>query len=149
MFEIFKAELNNGLAQELISLSKIWESEKCCYGYVANSIASFKDKDIFIVKDDKRIIGYLLCYQYVKEEDSCTIKKGSRCLEIDEIYVLPSYRSQGLGQRLFTKAIDSYGNALEYVTLVTASKNYKDILRFYIEELDMSFWCASLFKKIN
>jgi len=37
---------------------------------------------------------------------------------------------------------------MEFIMLSTATKNYKSILHFYIDELGMDFWNARLFKKI-
>ena len=37
---------------------------------------------------------------------------------------------------------------IEFIMLSTATKNYKSILHFYIDELGMDFWSARLFKKL-
>lgn len=37
----------------------------------------------------------------------------------------------------------------EYMVLSTATKNWKAIFHFYLDELDMQFWSARLFKKIR
>jgi len=37
---------------------------------------------------------------------------------------------------------------VELILLSTATKNYKAILHFYLDELDMEFWNARLFKRI-
>ena len=36
----------------------------------------------------------------------------------------------------------------DYLLLSTAAKNWKAMLYFYIDELDMCFWNARLFKRI-
>ena len=37
----------------------------------------------------------------------------------------------------------------EYIVLSTTTKNCRSILHFYLDELDMKFWSARLFKKIR
>lgn len=37
----------------------------------------------------------------------------------------------------------------EFLLLSTATKNWRAIFHFYIEELDMEFWSARLFKKMT
>ncbi len=145
--EIKKIALTADMEKELISLSAQWASEESCFGYQTNTEADLKRQDVFIARMGDAIIGYLLCYPYVQEKESCTVQNGSRCLEIEELYVVPKHRHQGVGRRLYHTAVDSYGETVDYVTLSTATKNYKAILHFYIDELDFTFWNARLFQK--
>ena len=38
---------------------------------------------------------------------------------------------------------------IDYIMLSTATKDYRRILHFYIDELGMDFWYARLFRKIG
>ena len=75
------------------------------------------------------------------------MKDGTPFFEIEEIYVRPEYRSRGIGKRLFDYAEDMISDEADYLMLSTATKNWKAIFHFYIEELGMSFWSARLFKR--
>ncbi len=145
--KIQKVSLTKEIEAELIAMSAKWEQEDSCYGYRTNTAEELKGQDVFIATVDGKTVGYLLCHICTQEKESCTVPHGSRCLEIEELYVLPEYRSQGLGEALYQGAADSYGPEVEYVTLTTATKNYKAILHFYIDKLDMTFWSARLFQK--
>ncbi len=147
--EIEKVSLTKEIEAELIAMSALWEQEDSCYGYRTNTAEELKGQDIFLATVDGKTVGYLLCHIYIQEKESCTVPHGSRCLEIEELYVLPEYRSQGLGEALYQRAADSYGPEMEYATLTTATKNYKAILRFYIDKHDMTFWNARLFQKLR
>lgn len=69
--------------------------------------------------------------------------------EIEELYVVPSCRNEGIGRALFLFAEQAVREAgIEFIMLSTATKNYKRILHFYIDELGMDFWSARLFKKL-
>ncbi len=147
MTTIQKVSLTKDIEAELIALSARWEQEDSCYGYRTNTAEDLNGQDIFLATVDGLTVGYLLCRTYTQEKESCTVPRGSRCLEIEELYVLPEYRSKGLGEALYQRAANSYGAEVEYVTLSTATKNYKAILHFYIDKLDLSFWSARLFQK--
>ena len=46
-------------------------------------------------------------------------------------------------------AEDAVRGEAEYVMLSTATKNWRAILHFYVDELGMDFWNARLFKRIE
>lgn len=103
---------------------------------------------MFLAYSDAQIIGYLFGKCSVLNEAITPIDKGSKCFDINEIYVKEKYRSQGIGKALFEYTENYHKQNVDYITLSTATKNYKSILYFYIEKMDMSFWSAKLFKKI-
>ncbi len=146
MLEIRKTKLESNIKADLIKMSALWESENSCYGYRANTAEDFEKQDIFIADIDGLMVGYLLCHTYTQEKEICTVPNGSMCLEIEELYILPEHRSRGIGKALYNAAVESYGDTVDYVALSTATKNYKSILHFYIDELDMTFWSARLFQ---
>lgn len=75
--------------------------------------------------------------------------EGTPCFEVEEIYVVPERRSQGIGEALFRYAEDAVKTEADYMALSTAAKNWKAIFHFYLDELDMQFWSARLFKRIG
>ena len=75
--------------------------------------------------------------------------EGTPYFEIEELYVITKRRSQGIGESLFRYVEDAVQNEAEYMVLSTATKNWKAIFHFYLDELEMEFWSARLFKKIE
>ena len=146
--EINKSELNNNNIETVIKLSQEWENESLTYGYCANDKNDLIGIDLFLAYSDNEVIGYLFGKCSVLEEAITPLEEGAKCFEIDEIYVKEQYRSQGIGQALFEYVENYYKQDIDYITLSTATKNYKSILHFYIEKMDMTFWSAKLFKKI-
>ena len=74
---------------------------------------------------------------------------GTDYFEVEELYVVPECRGQGVGKVLFSFAeavVKAEG--IDYLMLSTATKDYRRILHFYIDELGMEFWSARLFKRI-
>lgn len=146
---IKKVPLSDEVTKCLIELSVLWEAEDSCFGYRQNTVDDLTGEDIFLAEEEGKVIGYLLCHKYIQEKEGWTIPKESKCLEIEELFVIPEYRSKGIGRRLYKEAVSHYGDQIEFATLGTATKNYRAILHFYIEELGMTFWSARLFQKLE
>ena len=144
--EIKKEELNENLTKTLLDYSKIWETEDSCYGYHANAESDLEGRDIFVAYDGEKAAGYLFGIHTNAKENSQAIPAGTPIFEIEEIFVLPEYRSHGIGGMLFEKC-ESEITDVEYFTLSTGTKNYKSIMHFYIEMMGMTFRSARLFKK--
>ena len=132
IIEIKKCELDDRNIKAVIALSKEWESEDLTYGYCANDKNDLIGNDLFLAYSDAQIIGYLFGKCSVLNEAITPIDKGSKCFDINEIYVKEKYRSQGIGKALFEYTENYHKQNVDYITLSTATKNYKSILYFYI-----------------
>ena len=75
--------------------------------------------------------------------------EGTPYFEVEELYVVPERRSQGIGSKLFRYAEEAVKSEAEYMVLSTATKNWRAVFHFYLDELDMTFWSARLFKRIS
>ena len=73
---------------------------------------------------------------------------GTPCFEVEELYVIPERRSRGVGKALMDAAARAVKGEAEFIMLSTAARNWRAILRFYIDEVGMEFWSARLFKKL-
>ena len=85
--EIKKCELDDINIKAVIALSKEWESEDLTYGYCANDKNDLIGNDLFLAYSDAQIIGYLFGKYSVLNEAITPIDKGSKCFDINEIYV--------------------------------------------------------------
>lgn len=83
-----------------------------------------------------------------EEEPRSYIEVGSSCFSIDEFYVLPEFRSKGIGKKIFKALESEVMGKCAYITLSTSTKNYEAILKLYTKELGMVFHSAFLIKKI-
>lgn len=146
---IKEVELDESILSTLIAFSENWEKENSCYGYRKNTLKDIEGNRIFVAMDKETIVGYLFGHKEIAEKNTAIYKKNEEYFEIEELYVEPEYRNQGIGTRLFRYVEDNLRNEVNLLLLATATKNYRAILHFYIEELDMSFWSAALFKRIN
>ena len=145
---IQEVQLDDEVLSLLISLSEDWTAEDSCYGYRPNDKSDIEDNRIFLAKEGDTIVGYLFGKVYQSEKMKSIMPEGTPYFEVEELYVIPEKRSQGIGEKLFRFVEDAVKNEAEYMVLSTATKNWKAIFHFYIDELDMTFWSARLFKKI-
>jgi ribosomal protein S18 acetylase RimI-like enzyme len=144
-----EVELDDTVLSQLIRFSEDWAAENSCYGYRANDRSDIEGNRIFFVSENGKVVGYLFGRVYKSENMQAIMPKSTPYFEVEELYVVPEMRSQGIGQELFKYVEQEVKNEAEYMVLSTATKNWKAIFHFYIDELDMQFWSARLFKKIE
>ena len=134
--------------KRILELSLMWEKEDSCYGYRANTEDALKDRYILAAYDDE-LIAYVFGKEEVQEKQTSVKDKNMHYFEIEELYVHPSYRSRGIGKQLMEsleKELKKKG--LKMMVLSTATKNWKAIMHFYIDEIEMNFWSARLYKHL-
>ena len=146
---IAEQELNNDLLNILIRLSSDWEAENSCYGYRKNEKTDIEGNRIFVAKDGEDVIGYLFGYLEKSERSTSIMPDGTPVFEVEELYVKPEYRCKGIGKTLFSYVEAAVRKDADFIMLSTATKNWKAIFHFYLDELGMEFWSARLFKKVT
>lgn len=144
-----EVELTDEILAELIACSENWEQENSCRGYRKNTEEDIKGNRIFLALEDEQMVGYLFGYMDKGERKNSIYEKDESFFEVEELYVKPELRSKGIGKQLFLYMEEVLQKEkIELILLSTATKNYKAILHFYLDELGMEFWNARLFKRI-
>ena len=133
----------------LIRFSEDWAAENCCYGYRPNDKTDIDGNRIFFAEEGGTVVGYLFGKVCRAEQMGAIMPDGTPYFDVEELYVVPERRSRGIGAKLFKYAEEAVRSEADYMVLGTATKNWKAIFHFYLDELDMTFWSASLFKKIG
>ena len=146
--KIKEAELTEELLETLIRLSADWEAEGSCHGYRKNERSDIEGNRIFVAEDCGKTVAYLFGHAETSKKASTIMPAGTQFFEVEEIYVRPQYRSLGVGSKLFGCAEQAVSGSVEFIMLSTATKNWRAILHFYLDELGMEFWNARLFKKV-
>lgn len=147
--EFVETELTPAVLEVLLKMSADWAAENSCRGYFANELSDIEGNRIFLAMEEENPVGYLLGHISRSERDSTVMAAGTPFFEVEELYIVPAHRSQGAGSALFRYVEERVSEETEYILLSTATKNWKAIFHFYIEELGMEFWNARLFKRIG
>lgn len=146
---ITETELNDELLDTLIALSENWQNENISYGYRKNTRADIEGMRLFLAKEKDEIRGYLFGKIHVAQKTDPIIEAHTCYFELEELYVIPAYRSQGIGKSLYNhveQVLTEEG--IPAIFLGTATKDVKRILHFYLDECGMEFWSARLFKRL-
>ncbi len=146
---IHEAELTDALLETLVALSRDWEAEMSCRGYRANARADIEGNRIFVAEEDARVLGYLFGHISRSERQSSVMPDGTAFFEVEELYVVPERRSGGIGAALFAYAEEAVRADADFMMLSTATKNWRAVLHFYLDVMDMQFWSARLIKRIG
>ena len=135
--------------QYLVKLSKDFENENCCNNIKSDDYNYFKSIKVYVAVIDNEIIGYAYGKEDCENNERSYSKKGDKYFELEEIYVSKLFRSQGVGKMLYwyIEAMAKF-NGCKTIRLNAVSKDYKRLLKFYIEELKMDFISAYLVKQI-
>lgn len=136
-----------GYLADLLRLSRAWAEENTCPSYEANDADEFYEKDIYIALDGDRIVAYAMGHTKVLQESTSYNKVGETAFELDELYVAPSYRDGGVGKALYRFVESALKDQVDVMALIAVSHRYQDLLRFYIDDLGMSFNHALLVKR--
>ena len=135
--------------ERLLALSKDWEAEQSCAGYRANERADIEGNRVFVAEEEGTVVGYLFGKLEKSKKMSSIMPEDTPYFEVEELYVIPEKRSRGIGKFLFAYAEKILSTETEFFVLSTATKNWKAVFHFYLDEVGMDFWSARLYKKIR
>ena len=143
---VYTSFIDANTVKQLIDLSYVWEKEDITFGLRHNEFSDIGEI-CFIALDNDKIIGYIFGNYFINDKNRSYGEIGDEFFDVLELYVLPEYRSQGIGKKLFSLLEEEVGKEAKYIILSTATKDYKRILKFYAEEVEMTFHDALFFKK--
>lgn len=141
-------EQNLSELAQLTSLSEQWSEEKTMPSYTPNKTAVFLNRELYVACEDDSIIAYALGDIKILTEKTSYNTIGESAFELDELYVMPAYRSQGIGKTLYQFLENDLGGKVSVVGVIATSYQYLELLKFYSDDLGMSFNHALLTKRI-
>lgn len=130
-------------------MSNEFFKENICNGISPDSYEELLKEEVFVVEENKNIIGFAYGHFEICDTNKTYYKKGDKSFYIEVMYILKSFRNKGYGN-LLHKHIEQFAkeNGCSNIQVDAVSKNYKSLLKFYIEELDYNFWSAWLIKPL-
>ena len=126
-----------------------WAEEDITYGYVADSRENLSCKlgPYFLVAElDGSFVGHAYGSIMVSE-GLAVIPARERYLEIEDLYVRPSFRNRGIGSQLLRELLQAAREGgIERFSVYSSTKDVDRILRFYRGH-GFESWFVQLFRR--
>lgn len=121
---------------DLASLTRKWQAESITPGQQAEPESSFDKRrasHLFVAARNGHLVGYCAGSVSVSGQGtSAVLKVGTPYVEIEDLYVSPEQRSQGIGGRLLDAVLASAArDGIERSLLFTGAGDIDAVLRFY------------------
>ena len=130
-------------------LQKQLFEEDIIHGFVPETVEEIEksiDSYFLAAEINDEIIGFI-SGKICASDGLAVIPKGSY-LEIENLYVAPQFRRQGVGGRLVDELLmEAKRNNIAYALLYSAAKDLHGILKFY-ERHNFQSWYVQMFKKL-
>lgn len=147
IYELMKKEHLKAVEE----LQQEWEFENITYGVVAGTpqqITAAMTSYCFIVKDNQKVIGYLMA-EIRQDNEYCVFPKGVSFIEVNDLFITKNYRSCGLGKGLLDMCeSEARKNGIRYVLLSSATKDAEAVRNFYTNN-DYTIWTTQFFKNLD
>src|SRR5688572_9046524 len=117
------------------------------YGFVPETVEQV-EKSIgayfFVAEAAGKVIGFVSGAIHLSD-GLAVIPKGEDYLEIENLYVAPQFRKQGIGGKLIDELLrQAKQNGVAYARLYSATKDLRGILKFY-ERHNFQSWYVEMF----
>jgi len=143
----FKKATKNDLSN-IVSLQEKWVKEDIVYGFAACSLEVLKQFEIWCCISDDSIIGYISGKQKTSD-DMCIIPIKSKYFEIEDFYIIPEKRSEGIGEKFYKHVeLELKSAEITHILLSSATKDAERIRKFYIDKAGFDIWTTVFFKVI-
>lgn len=133
---------------KVVRLSELWASENITHGLTPNSLNDLKPElgdYFFVANNDSETIGYIYGTVHINE-GTAVISQGEKYLEIDEVYVHPDYRDDGIGHELVEQLLDeAERQGIKRSVVYSATKQWQKIVGFY-EKHGFQMWFVQMYK---
>lgn len=131
-------------------LQQQWFEEDNVHGFVPENQMQIETalSSYLVAEVGGRIVGFISGSVLISE-GMAVIPSGENYLEIDNLYILPEFRNQGIGSSLIAQLLtQAKEQGVSYALVYSAAKNIRDILKFY-ERHNFQSWNIQLFQKLD
>jgi ribosomal protein S18 acetylase RimI-like enzyme len=102
---------------------------------------------LLVAETNHELVGFISGSLH-RSAGVAVIPAGAIYLEIDNLYILPEYRRQGIGSGLVTKClVQAKETGVAYALLYSAAKDMHSVLRFYEQHKFLS-WNVQMFRQL-
>jgi GNAT superfamily N-acetyltransferase len=136
--------------QRVASLYQDWVAEGRIIGLAAESEYELRQKlgpYSFVARADGVVVGFVTAIEGSRDPGEwAVLPRGGPYISIEDLYVQPATRSQGVGSALLRAAIEAgKRRGIEHVAVWTSSRDWERLIRFY-RAFGLESWGMQLFK---
>lgn len=132
-----KINIRSATVDDLDSIQKLqqhWHDEDITWGYVADTVEGIRrfviEQYCLVAELEGKLIGYVLG-QVLPNPDMAALP-DMPCLEIADLYVVPVYRSNGIGSALLDSLLkNARATGITSFKLFSSTKDILRIVSFY------------------
>ena len=136
--------------QIISRLQQQWFEEVSVYGFVPESreqIAAALGRFLLVAEACQEVVGFISGSIHISE-GMAVMPEGESYLEIDNLYVSPECRRQGVGGSLITQLLaEAKEQGVSYALLYSAARDMRGVFRFY-EQHDFRSWYIRMFRNL-
>ena len=138
-------------ASAIRRLQERWAKEKITHGFRPATLAAIRKALgdwCYVAETNKRVIGFV-AGTVQRSPGLAVVPKGTRYLEVADLYVVPAQRSKGIGRQL-VNALLAQGRhrRIRYATLYSSTKGAHRVMRFY-ECAGFESWYVQMYQKLD
>jgi ribosomal protein S18 acetylase RimI-like enzyme len=134
----------------VIVLQRQWTEEEITYGYQPSTqeqIRSALGPYFFVAETRGEVIGFVSGSVSISP-GLAVMPEGQSYLSLDDLYIIPEWRSKGIGHLLVDTIIASAQQAgLQAAMVYSSTKDVHRVLRFY-EQNGFQSWFVQLFRRL-
>ncbi|MCP4646092.1 MAG: GNAT family N-acetyltransferase [bacterium] len=118
----------------LRSLQEQWAAEDITYGFVpadADAIEDALRSYAFVAEADGQVIGFVTA-SCATSEGTAVVASGERYIELDDLFVVPEWRSGNVGGALVELVLEAAREeGVRKALVYSATKDVRRVLAFY------------------
>lgn len=102
---------------------------------------------LLVAEADGKVVGFISGSIH-SSEGMVFVPEGESYLEIDNLYISPEFRRQGIGGGLIDQlSAQARQQGIVYALLYSAARDIRSVLRFY-ERHNFQSWYIQMFRKL-
>ena len=123
-------------------------AEEIAYGLVAENVDELRQRlsaYCLVAEVKNEIVGFVLATEQINP-GYAVMPESERYLAIDDLYVLPAFRQQGIGSELLAAVEEqARANSIVRFLLYSSVKDLDAVIKFYRRHGYQS-WCIQMYK---
>lgn len=132
---------------DIAQLEMDWQQEGITYGFVASHLEDLQNHSLaycLVATCNDLVVGFIRGSEHVSD-GLAVIPEGESYLEIDDVYIKPSFRNDGIGSKLVSRLkVVAKENGIQRFLIYSSTKDLDRVVKFY-RNMGFESWCVQMF----